>query len=387
MPKLRSRHPGIRLVAGALLAFLNAAACDRKEPDPNVEIQSALERAERAAAARQRRTDAGRPRPRAVASALANLRNTLDLAPRALPAQALAVGRSRVAQLADGELIVRRLPDLEPVVRAPLRGSAAVTELLDGGLLAVGGDRVLRLDAGTTRWREYPRVTLLPGCFVYPDLIHGERFWVLHPFSGSLFRYELDGDAGGVAFGPFFDLPSFDGRVFSVLKDASLLYTTQKTWRRSYSARRHVPVRAAELEGVLRALPAKRLDQVWLLTRDGTWMLAQLGAGLTVVKRIPTGALPFDAASNDQGLAVLELEQSPARPRRWRLAVYDHGGERRFSADVPDESAPGTRDDWVSVVTRNKNIALSRHEAWVVVGGPTALRVWNMKDGNQIAPR
>ncbi|HEY6558072.1 MAG TPA: hypothetical protein VI072_12395 [Polyangiaceae bacterium] len=388
MPNLRSRHPGIGLVLGALVALSNAAACDKKEPDPNAEIQAALARAERAEAARRHPTDAGRPRPRAVASALANLRNTtLDLAPRALPAQALAVGRSRVAQLADGELHVRRLPDLEPVVRAPLRGSAAVTELLDGGLLAVGRDRVLRLDAGRTRWREYPRVTLLPGCFVYPDLIHGERFWVLHPFSGSLFRYELDGDAGGVAFGPFFDLPSFDGRVFSVLKDASLLYTTQKTWRRSYSARRHVPVRAAELEGVLRALPAKRLDQVWLLTRDGTWMLAQLGAGLTVVKRIPTGALPFDAASNDEGLAVLELEQSPARPRRWRLAVYDHSGERRFSADVPDESAPGTHDDWVSVVTRNKNLALSRHEPWVAVGGPTALRVWNMKDGSQIAAR
>jgi hypothetical protein len=186
--------------------------------------------------------------------------------------------------------------------------------------------------------------------------------------------------------GTFFDFPSFDGRVFSVLKDASLLYTTAKSWQRSFSARRHVALRGVKAEGVVRALPAKRLDHVWLLMHDGTLVLTQLGATLAEVERVTGGALPFDAASNDEGLAVLELEQAPPRPRRWRLVVYTHDGERRFHADIPDESAPGTTDDWVAAVTRNKNVAVSRHEPWVAVGGPSWLRVWNMKDGSEHAP-
>ena len=262
--------------------------CGRLRPKragPNLEIR----RRWSAPSARRRATAADGRRPAAaaaVASALANLRNTLDLAPRALTAQALAVGRSRVAQLADGELIVRRLPDLEPVVRAPLRGSAAVTELLDGGLLAVGGDRVLRLDAGTTRWREYPRVTLLPGCFVYPDLIHGERFWVLHPFSGSLFRYELDGDAGGVGSGRSSICRRSWARVQPVKAHRSSHHA--EDWRRSYSAR-GLPVRADSYRGAA-PLPAKRLYH-YGCSHAMAPDLAQLG-WFDGGKRIP-GALPL----------------------------------------------------------------------------------------------
>lgn len=371
----------------AFAALVNAASCKEKKPEPSLEIEAALERAEQAAAGRRRRADAGRPRPSAVASALAKLRDTeLELSPRTFAAQVLALGRGRMAQLSERELIVRSLPDWKVVAQTSMSGNPALIELSNGGLLALGPDRLLRLEPGTTRFREYAKVTLLPGRFVYPDLADAARFWVLHPFSGSLFRYELDADAGDTAIGPFFDLPSFDGRVFCVLKDASRLYTTSKSWQRSYSAQRHVPLRGIQVEGVVRALPAKRLDQVWLLMRDGTLVLARLAGTLAEVKRVAAGAMPFDAASNDEGLAILGLEQAPSRPRRWRLAVYTHTGEHRFSADIPDDSAPGATDDWIAAVTRNKNVAVSRHEPWVAVGGPSWLRVWNMKDGSELPP-
>ena len=385
MPNRRSRHPWRVVFACALLAR-GAVGCEEKPPDAPAEMAAAPQGVKQAAAARQRPADAGTSRPRAVASALAELRNTkLELLPRALPAQSLAVGRGRVAQLSEGEVIVRRLPDLQVVVRGSLSGSPSVIELLDGDLLALGRDRLLRLEPSRTRWREYARVTLLPGRFVYAHLQYADRFWILQPASASLFRYDLNADGGALMLGTFFDLPSFDGRVFGVLKDASLLYTTAKAWQRSYSAHRHVPVRGVRADGVVRVLPAKRVDQVWVLMRDGTLVLAQLGATLAEVKRVASGALPFDAASNDEGLAVLELEQAPPRPRRWRLAVYTHDGQRRFNAEVPDESAPGTTDDWVAAVTRNKNVAVSRHEPWVAVGGSSWLRVWNMKDGSEHA--
>ena len=367
-------------------ALGSAGSCKEKRPEPSLDVEATLERAEQAAAERRRRADAGRPRPSAVASALAKLRDTeLELSPRTLPAQVLAVGRGRLAQLSERELLVRSLPDLRVVARAPMSGNPALVELLPGSLLALDQNRSLLLAPGTTHFREYAKVTLLPGRFVYPDLTSADRFWVLHPFSGSLFRYQLDADAGAPALGPFFDLPSFDGRAFSVLKDASLLYTTAKSWQRSYPAQRHVPLRGMKPDDVVRVLPAKRLDQLWLLTRDGTLVLGQLAATLTEVKRVTGGAMPFDAASNDEGLAVLELEQAPSRPRRWRLVVYAHSGERRFSADIPDDRAPGATDDWIAAVTRNKNVALSRHEPWVAVGGPSWLRVFNMNDGSQRA--
>lgn len=382
MPNRRSRHPWIAALLCGLCALASACGCEEKKPDPNVQLASALERAERAEAERRRRTDAGRPRPRAVASALAELRNTeLELVPLSLPAQVLALGRGRLAQLANDEVIVRRLPDLEVVVRAAATGNPSVLELLDGSLLALGRDRVLHLAPNRTKWREYARVPLLPGRYVYPDLQYAGRFWILLPFSGTLFRHDLDADAGGVAFGASFDLPAYDGRAFSVLKDASLLYTTAKRWQRSFSARRHVPLSGVTPDGVLRVLPAKRLDHVWLLTQGGALILTQLGATLKEVRRVEIGAVPFDAASNDDGLAVLQLEQAPPRPRRWRLAVYAHDGERRFSVDLADDSAPGATDDWVSEVTRNKNVAVSRHEPWVAVGGASSVRVWNMQDG------
>jgi hypothetical protein len=72
--------------------------------------------------------------------------------------------------------------------------------------------------------------------------------------------------------------------------------------------------------------------------------------------------------------------------RQTRIYVYSQEGKRRLNAEIPDEGAPGTTDDWVAAVTRNKNVAVSRHEPWVAVGGPSWLRVWNMKDGSEHAP-
>ncbi|HMJ10116.1 MAG TPA: hypothetical protein VK524_01860 [Polyangiaceae bacterium] len=323
-----------------------------------------------------------------MASALASLRNTeLELAPRTLPAHVLAFGRGRLGQVVKDELIVHRLPALDKALRAPLGAKPAVIETAGGGLLALGHEGVVRLDPGRNAFHTYPRITLLPGSYVYGDRSTSERFFVLHPFAGSLFRYDFDGDAGGAALGPFFNLPEFDGGVFAVLKDATLLYSTAKGWRRLTSQFRHTPLRAAaEVRDVVRAVPAKRLDQVWLVLRDGRLLLAQLGAGLSVVQRVEASALAFDVDSNDEVLAVLELEQAPRQARHWRLAVYTHAGERKFAVDVPDERASGTTDEWVSAVTANKSVVLSRYEPWVAVGGPTWLRVWNVKDGTLVTP-
>jgi predicted small lipoprotein YifL len=320
----------------------------------------------------------------AAASALTELRKSkLELSPRHAAAEQLAFGRGRLAQLATDQLVVRDTAKFAELARISLPAPRRVVELADGGLLAVGGDAVVRLEPRAKDPERYGRIPLFPESLVLADRRDARRIWVLHGFGSLLYRYGVGGDAGALETLEFLDLQGFDQGAFAALKDGSFLYTAGDKLRRFFHGGKRWELALPEGGRVWRLLTTRRIDQVWIGREGGTLELAEISAGgLRIVRAMKIGSA-FDVASNDHELAVVEVESGEGA-RRWKLAVYDPSGKRRFEAALPGDPTPGAGEDWVGIVTRDKTLALSTYAPLVAVGGPGALSVWNTKSGARV---
>jgi hypothetical protein len=320
----------------------------------------------------------------AAASAVTELRaSKLELAPRQTPSERLAFGKGRLAQLGAETLSVRETGGFSEVLRIALPAPRRVVELANGGLLAVGADAVVRLEPRAKEPERYGRIPLFPDSFVLGDRRDARRVWVLHAFGSMLYRYGVGGDAGAIETLEFLDLEGFDRRAFLALKDGSFLYTAGDKLRRFFVGGKRWDLALPEGSAVWRLLTTRRIDQIWLARDGGKLELAEISArGVRVVRALEVGHA-FDVASNDQELAVVEVESGDG-PRRWKLCVYDDSGKRRFEAPLAPDPALGAGEDWVRIVTRDKTLALSTHAPLVAVGGQGALSVWNTKTGARV---
>jgi hypothetical protein len=328
-----------------------------------------------------------------VLRTVAGLRNTkLDLQPRAAPAQTLAFGAKRLAQLGSDALIVRQLPGLEVIVRRSMGRARAVIELVDGSFFVVDESQSYWLGSAAKKLTVLRRVPLLPGSWLLADRRFPQQLWTAQGVTGSLYAYTLDGsEDGALMLKTFFDLEEYDGRGLGLLKDGSFIYTTAEEFRRFFSIAKKMSLQPPQgLEGPLRFFSARRLDQVWIAEASGKLSLAQLGQNMSVVQSLELEPAPYDLDINDDFIATVH-EERPARgerpanlERRWRLTVYDVKGVRRFAADLPGDPASGDGENWVAAVTRNKSVVLSRQGAFVAVGGATWLGVWNATSGEAL---
>jgi hypothetical protein len=326
------------------------------------------------------------PGSRAVASALIEVRNQrLKLAPRSTPGQKLAFGPALLGQLGERELVVRKLSDFSVVLRRPLPDAHALVELLDGSLLALGRDRNLLLPLGGGKPVELAPLGLSPGLSVLADRREARRLWLLHWFVGSLYRYDQDAvDAGPLGMGAFYPLEDFDRRAFALLKDGSFIYSTRDGLRRFYSpAKKSVLKDPTDGSEGLRIFSARRSDQIFVVTERGELLLAQLADRLNVLQKLTLPPGIYDIDINDDSIALVRAEEVPDAARRWELVVYDARGERKFSAELPSDPASAD-EDWMTSVTRNKQVVLSRRKPLVAVGGPTWLGVWNTVSGERV---
>ena len=344
----------------------------------------------------ERSEDAASPGEALVTSAVASIReSSLELPARALPAQRISFGRGRLAQLTESELVVRELSSWSIVARLPMRDARGVLELADGSLLAASADGLHRLPPNAKTFDRFPLVTLLPGAEIVADRRDRERLWVLQTVSPSLYRYELSSgtpDGGSplpslslLAPSAFSELSGPRPDAFVSLKDGSFLYGSGHELRRTFgiggkSTRIEL---AAHSPGILRLLVPRRVDQVWVVFRDGHAELVQIGVGHLVIRKLELGAGLFDMATNDDKLGMIRAERSDAGSRSFTLSVIDDRGNPKLTAPLPSEPAPGDDDDWVKAVTRNKTIAMSTNPPLVAVGGPTWLAVWDLKTGQQ----
>jgi len=320
-------------------------------------------------------------------STVAALReHTLDLPPREGPAQRIAFGSGRLAQLGQKELVVRTTSDFAVVLKTPVREPRAVAELADGSLIAADADALYHLERDAKALKRYPRVVFLPGSLLLPDRKVATNIWVLHTLKPSLYHHVLEAsDSPLLPFGDVSELGPMVRGGFAAMKDGSFLYASEGALSRVFPKGKKssfkLPAREATVQ---RLLITRRIDQAWCVWSNGLIELMQVAPQFQSIRswKLPSNA--YDVASNDRYIAVLRWDRDAAKARRWSLAILDEKGETRRSLEVPSEPAPGHGNDWVQTVTRDKTLVLSTREPVVAVGGVTSLLVWSIETGKSL---
>jgi hypothetical protein len=320
-------------------------------------------------------------------SAVAALReHTLELPARDSPAQRIAFGGRRIAQLGQKELVVRTTSDFALVLRTPVRDPRAVAELADGSLVAADGDALYHLERDAKALKRYPRVVLLPGSLLLADRKEPKNIWVLHTLKPSLYHHVIEASESPLLpFGDVFDLGPMVRGGFVAMKDGSFLYASEGEISRVFPQGKKssfkLPAREAKVQ---RLLTTRRIDHAWCVWSNGSLELFQVAPQLRSVKswQLPSNA--YDVASSDRHIGVLRWERDASGPRRWTLLILSESGEKLHSLEVPSEPAPGHGNDWVQTVTRDKTLVLSTREPVVAVGGVTSLRVWSIETGKSL---
>jgi hypothetical protein len=320
-------------------------------------------------------------------SAVAALREqTLDLPPRDGPAQRIAFGSGRLAQLAEKELVVRNTRDFSVVLKAPVRDPRAVVELADGSLIAADGDGLYHLERNAKALKRFPRAVFLPGSLLLSDRKEAANVWILHTMKPTLYHHVLEAsDSPLLSFGDVSELGPMVRGGFVAMKDGSFLYASESELSRVFPKGKKssfkLPSRGATVQ---RLLTTRRIDQAWCVWSNGSIELIQVLPQFRSIKswQLPSNA--YDVASTDRHVAVLRWERDSARARRWSVVILDEKGQAARSLDVPSEPAPGHGNDWVQTVTRDKTLVLSTREPVVAVGGVASLLVWNIETGKSL---
>jgi hypothetical protein len=307
----------------------------------------------------------------------------MKLGPRRAAAFALAFAKGRLGQVTEGGLTVRDAATYRVKLMLDLEKPRAVTALADGSLFCPGERRTLRLLWHDDKPRVYPQITLLPGSQVFGDRVDPERVWSLSASGKKLFGFGLS-ETRGELLAPtdWIDLDGFDHHAFGSLRDGSFIYSTDSGFSRFHGTGKKEPIQANSTD-VFRILPGSRPDTAWLLRLDRRASLhGMVGGKLARLETVNLEADPFDAESAGGFLAVLELDQPNDAPWSFVLEVFDVSGKRKFRETFPAVETLG--EDWVERLTENRGLALSVDPPAVAIGGPTALTVFDARNGTKV---
>jgi hypothetical protein len=294
----------------------------------------------------------------------------------------LAFGKGRLAQALNDKVVFRDTRDGAVLAEAELGAVRAVAAGVDGSLIALGPAEGTRLDPRSAKPRSFPHVAFFPGCALFADLEDPTHFYVYYGGQPQLFHYAFEAEAG--SFLPIEDRFPLAGCVAApaLTRDGAFLCTTadgiERRAPRGREARFKLP---AGVSAGVRLLPAKRLDDVFSVSRTGEVVHLRLQPGLPVLGRFRLPALPFAAVANAEALAfVLVSSPAPGSARLWTLLVTDFDGKERFKVALPSKGAPAS-EDWLKVVIGDKNLAISEFEPLVAVGGAESVGVWDYARG------
>jgi hypothetical protein len=318
--------------------------------------------------------------------AVARLRTEeLEIPRRRVTDQRLALGSEYLGLLDRSHLIVRETKHWTEKARLPVEGARQVIALQDGSLLAVGSKATYHWERRAKAPSVHPHVPLFAESVLYADRRRYTGFGVVHAFDARLYRYDLEDEGRGLLpIRQRVDLVDFDGQAFVALNDGSFMYTAGPELHRFFAEGKRFQGAAPTHGGdVWRLLPAPRLDQVWLALENGAIELIQLGTRFRRVRSLTLPGSVFDVVSNARYLAALRLEQASMQPRQWWLTVINSTGKQLLNVKLPMDRATAD-DDWVARFTENKQIALSRTEPIVAVGGPAWLGIWSIQSGKAL---
>jgi hypothetical protein len=308
-------------------------------------------------------------------------------APSAQPAK-LAFGRGSLLQATAGKVLLRDAATGNVIADASLEGFRAMARGTDGALFALGLEGGVRFQPAGAAHKSFPHVTFFPGSSLFPDLEHPEYFYIHEPVKEQLYRYSFEAEGGALL--PIDDQFSLEGCVsaLALLRDGAFVCrSTGGIARRAPRGRKSEFKLPAGVGEPLRLLPAKRLDDVFWVSRTGVVVRLRLEAGTPVLGRFQLSASPFVAAGNGEALAfILVSPPAPGLPRRWQLLVTDFDGQQRFQTDLVEKGVSAA-EDWMQAVVEDKNLAISEYDPLVAVGGAEQVWVWDYAQARQVFAR
>jgi hypothetical protein len=374
--------------AWALLAVLGSGCQTRSrssEPAPSAAPSAA-------GLASLLQPDAERPIPSAVIEAAKQLQaRKLTLSPERTREPRLAFGQGVLGQLTDTELRVFDSRDFQLLKSEPLEGPRVLVALADGSLLAVGLRQALRFDPSNKKLSRLARPVLLPGAELYADAVLPDRIWVFDGASRSsadaarprLSSMQLGPSPTGILLADRqaeLELPP--GGVLGTTREGVWLYLSQRSAERfGPGGARLSKLSLPELSDLLWMLPARRLDQCYLVDQSGRLSRAVVSPSFKQLPGIQLSGTPWGAAAGDEGrllAAVVVTGQGP----RFELQLFDAELEATGRTELPAEAPTGS-EDWVKVVTRNPGLAVAAREPRVAVGGPDRVLLFDAR-GKQI---
>lgn len=297
----------------------------------------------------------------------------------------LAFGKGILGQLAAGELRVFDTAGYELVASFALEQPRTIVTLADGSLLAIGARTLLRFDPATKKARQLPRPTLLPGVELRPDAMSSGRVWLFDAGRGStagtaraaLHGVPLDGDAGAVVL-PDRSVELAGRGVLGTTREGVWLYLSERRAQRFGPAGAKLKeLELPELPGLLWVLPARRLDQAYLVTEQGRVVRALVTPSFKQLSEARLAGSPFSADVGDEGRVLAVVVVTGAGPR-FELQLFDAELGVTGRAQLPGDEPTG-RSDWLQVVTGNQRVAVSAYEARVAVGGPQRVLIFDAR--------
>jgi hypothetical protein len=314
-----------------------------------------------------------------VAQALEEVREQkLEILPPRDDTPRLSFGKGRLAQAMSDKVVFRDTKDGAPVAEATLGPPRAVSEGVDGSLIALGLSSGARLEPHSNKPRSFAHVAFFPGAALFPDLEDPSHFYVYYRGEQQLFHYAFEAEAG--SFLPIEDrFPLADCVSAPALtRDGAFLCATQDgIERRAPRGRATYFKLPAGVSAAIRLLPGKRLDEVFSVLPGGEVVHLRLQPGTPVLGRFQLPASPFAAAVNAEALAfVLVSPPAPGSARHWTLLVTDFEGQERFKTELSSQAAQAN-EDWLKAVIGDKNLAISGFEPLVAVGGADSVAVWD----------
>jgi hypothetical protein len=325
-----------------------------------------------------------RPAPTRSEAALAIERSlqarSLRLPPRREHVPRLAFGKGVLGQLTAGALRVFSTTDGSLVREVPLQAPRAVVALADGALLAIGVNALLRVEGDKVS--TLPRPVFLPGAELYADAVALDRVWIFEGQRSAGQRPRLSsfrlaaGEQKLLLPEQEIELESPSGGTFGTTREGVWLYFgAERLERFGPGGARLKGFGLPELSRPFSVLPARRLDQSYLLGDDGRVIRALVTPLFRKLSEVDLGLVPFAAQVGDEGRLLAVVAVSGEGPS-FELRLFDERLEPTGRTALTAEQPTGS-DDWVQVVTRNLHLTCEPRGPLVAVGGPDRVLIFN----------
>jgi len=381
-----------RALVAAGLAWLSACHSSGKRSErqpPSLAPKALVSGTAGAAAEHPRPPPTARPLPSAVVQTLRTLRDErLEITAPSVPSALLAFGAGRLLQASLEKATFRDSKQGQVITEASIGAVRAVAHGSDGSLFAVGASEGARLESRLKVVKHFSHVTFLPGSRLLPDLEQPSHFYVYYPVDEQLFWYPFESQRGWIL--PIEASFRLDGcrEPMTQLRDGALVCASARGFVRQAprGSRVEYSFPAGDDPWIV-LLPGMRLDEFFALSKTGQVVHLRLADNLLALARFRLPAPAYAAAANTEALSFILMSNPQAgQTRRWSLLVTDLDGQTRFESALP-AVAPNADEDWVAAVVEDKNLAISRFEPLVAVGGAKRVTVWDYAQKRELFTR